>query len=189
MSEYSVRTPRAGKFMSVLMWALIVMSSVAVAGQKRWVDVVASVPAILVGVYVAVALWRNDAEVTAGPKGIRVWYGPMVLGERERWIGREEIAGVCVRDFTTHGKNGGRFRTAGVVLRDGDTFDLYVSCPPHPETEGEAVKIAAALGWTDPISHYDRWGKRRWRRATVVTILRGVAAVAVCAAWAYWWER
>lgn len=176
--------------MSGYLGVLLVMGCGAVAGQKRQVDVVASLPAILLGGYVVVAVWRNRAEVTAGPKGIRVWFGPMILGERERLIGREEIAAVCVRDFTVHSsKYGGRFRTAGVVLRDGDTFDLYVSCPPHPETEGEAVKIAAALGVAGAISHYDKAGKRRWRRATVVTILRNVAVVAVCLAWAFWWER
>jgi hypothetical protein len=189
MSEYRIRPHWPRRLVSGYLGVLLVMCCGAVAGQKRQVDVVASIPAILLGCYVVVALWRNKVEVTAGPNGIRVWFGPMILGERERWIGREEIAEVCVRDFTTHGKNGGRFRTAGVVLRDGDTFDLYVSCPPHPETEGEAMKIAAALGVAGAISHSDKAGKRRLRRAKALVYLRGFAAVAVCLAWAIWWER
>ena len=86
MSEYRIRPHWPRKIVSVYLGVLLVMGCGAVAGQKRQVDVVASIPAILLGGYVVVAVWRNRAEVTAGPKGIRVWFGPMILGERERWI-------------------------------------------------------------------------------------------------------
>lgn len=173
-----------GKGMAVVVGCLLAMSILAVSERstpRKWA---AALPGILLAGYMVCLLWRNQVTVSAGPEGVRKENGPLPGPERLRLIPREEISRVYVRSFAVTGKYGGRFRTVGVELKDGDNLDLMVSCPPHPGMAVEAQRLANALGWRDGVTELAEQGKTKWRWAGVVPFLRLVGAVGVCAGWA-----
>ncbi len=185
MSEYRVRRGWVPKFFAVVMGVVIAMCLLIVAEarpQRKWL---ASGPGLALAVYVCCAVWRNEYELVAGREGLRIAVGPMVGPEALRVVPRAEIARVYVRTFVVNSKYGGRFRTAGVELRDGDTIDIAVSCPPNPAMAAEAERIAEAIGWTEGVVTLEGAGKRRWRWAGTLPFLRLVLGIGLCGAWAY----
>jgi len=186
MSEYRVKRPAGGKAFAVLFAIGIVMGLAILTGEKRSGVWTASIPVIVLACYGAALLWRNEHEISVTREGLRLRTGPLPAFERERWIPKETVARVYVRSFTLTGKHGGRFRTAGVELRNGDSLDIAISCPPDPAMEDEAKKIAEALAWREGIVRLDERGRAGLRWAAVWPVLRAFGLVALCAAWAYW---
>lgn len=185
MNEYRVRRPWAGKVFAVLFGVLIAMWLLILTEARPHRKWVASGPALVLAVYVCLVMWRNEYEVFAGPEGLRISVGPMRGPEALRVVPRSEISRIYVRTFVVTGKYGGRFRTAGLEMNDGDTIDVMVSCPPHPGMEAEAERIAAALGWTEGVVTLEGAGKKRWRWAGTSPLLRLLLGIGLCGAWAY----
>jgi len=189
MTDYRVEGPWAGRpgALALLSWAgLFAVVLGANLKPREWSAMIPS----LAGVgYLALVFWRNRKEIVVSRLGVMVRIGPMALWEQERWIPKEEIGQVYVRTFTSAWR-GGRFRTAGVGLKDGGWVELSLTRPPHPETFAEAERIAKALDWHLTVERMEGKPPRRpWRRPTLLAVGRMAAGLAVCLGWAYWWLR
>ena len=185
MSGYRARNPWFARFFAVMIGVLIVMCLLILTEARPRRKSLASGPGLALAIYVGLVNWRNEYELVAGREGLRITVGPLPGPEALRVVPRAEIARVYVRTFVVNSKYGGRFRTAGVELQDGDTIDIAVSCPPHPGMAAEAERIAAAIGWTGGVVTLEGAGKKRWRWAGAVGFVRLALGIGLCGAWAY----
>lgn len=185
MSAYRISGPWCGKGFAVLLGVLVVLWLLILTEVRRPRKWVAGGPAVVLAAYGVALLWRNEYGLEVSPEGIRISVGPLPGPEALRVVPRAEIARVYVRTFVVTSKYGGRFRTAGVELKDGDTIDIAVSCPPHPGMAAEAERIAAALAWTEGVVTLEGAGKKRWRWAATFPFLRFLLAAGLCGVWAY----
>lgn len=185
MSEYRVERRWLGKGLASVFGVMVALwTLLGVSYEGKWGrNLMACGPAIVLASYGIAALWRNKTSIIVGRDGVWVRRGPLPLLESARFLPREEIVAVQVRNFVDHGKYGGRFRTVGVEMRDGTTLAVVSSCPPDPGMEEEARKIAVALGWMEAVSVLNVRGRTRIRWGAWWPVLRFLILVAFC----LWW--
>lgn len=104
-------------------------------------------PALAVCWYLTLLVSVNRSRLRIDSDGVRLTYGPLPSGARNRHFSVAEIARIYVREYADLTRHGGYFKAVGIQTWSGFAFDLEREELPAPTIYRRGDAVAEVLAW------------------------------------------